>query len=63
MITYRIQIETHVSLFYLKKEYLTLPQCRKAINMINFAKFSPCVIKIHKFVDEDRKEFIDTIVK
>jgi len=63
MITYRIQIETMSDLFFLKKEYLTLPQCRKAINMINFAKYGFCVIRIYKFANEGRKELIDTIVK
>ena len=63
MITYRIQIETMSTIFFLKKEYLTLPQCRKAINMINFAKFGFCIISIYKFVDDDRKELIDTIIK
>jgi hypothetical protein len=50
-------------MFFLRKEYLTLPQCRKAINMINFTKFDKSVIKIYKFVKDDRNELIDTIIK
>lgn len=63
MINYRIQVESQSSIFLLKKEYYSLPQCRKAINMIEFAKFGFCVIRIYKFVNDDRNELIDTIVK
>jgi hypothetical protein len=62
MTRYRIQIETKYSIFLRKKEYLTLPQCRKAINMINIEKYGFCVMRIYKFVNE-YYEVIDTIVK
>jgi len=59
MIRYRIRVETPVSLIYLRKEYYSFPQAVKARKMINFAKYSNCVIKIYRFEDEKRGELLE----
>lgn len=63
MIRYKIEINTQYTIFFRRKEYYTLLQCRKAINMINFAKYGFCIIRIYKFVNDVSTELIDTIVK
>jgi hypothetical protein len=58
MITYRIQIETHAAIFFLKKEYLTYPQALKARRMMNLAKYGNCISKVYKFTNEIRGEML-----
>ena len=52
MIRFKIEVETYHSIWYEKKEYESLAQCRKALKMKNFARYSKCVVRLYKFVDE-----------
>jgi hypothetical protein len=62
MITYRIEVDTLATKFFLKKEYLSLPQALKAVKMLILSKYNHPVLRVFLFRDERKIMNVVTII-